>query len=432
MQLLRPLIGLIAATTIAVPCDAEVPSDVFVQSDQFYSPAVDVGNRFAIEETVSTAHQRYIDSMLAEGYPLHSIMLHAITEGMSISDATYLAVLAKPALAPEIYRTAKELLPLMPGWVCNLEADIDVRYPLYYPAESLGPAPAVAEVARRFFDAGELLGYRDPVSGSWTYPDWTRGEHHLRADIGELIAISRDERDATSAAGPDATWYQTRASRPGAGEGDPPVVLVSLYRNGRRIVVDAPESRLGALKQRGEQSVPVVLVYNDSRSIPLSDLASGSAATPEPYGQVTIDSVATRYFSTGERLAPPREWHDGDFHILAPLSDVQRLYRRTDTTEMASEVREQVAREIREEGFWPPVMVTLNAESGLVWADSQARLAIAADTGVEAVPVVFLYQQTRRFPPDARADCEPSVCRAVVAAGGDPETDSCPAVGDRS
>lgn len=430
MKLFRTA-GLIVFWGIAAPCGAEIPSDAFVQSDRFHSQEVDADNRFAIDDTVIEAHYRYVKSMLAEGYPLRSIILHALTQGVSVSDTAHLVTLGDPALGTAVYRTSLELLPLMPGWVCGLQDDIDLRYPIYYAADSLGAGPTIETVANRFFDNGELLGYRSPTGGDWTHPDWTKGEYHLQAALDELVALSRAERRDANASGQDGIWYQTRPSHATAGTDGVPV-LVSLYKRGRRIVVDTPESQLLALRQGGVATAPVVFIYNDGRSIPLSELVAGDPDTRKALDGVTIDAVAARYFQSGERVAPPREWHESDFHIMAPIDDIRKLYRRDGFTETAADARKQVEEEIQGEGFWPPVKITLNAESGLLWADSQARVSAADDLGLERLPVVFFYHEIRRFQCDAVADCEPAVCRAVASAGGDPGVDRCPPLRGRS
>ena len=431
MKLLRPAAGLVALASFAIPCGAEIPSDAFVQSDRFHSQEVEAENRYAIDETVNEAHFRYVKSMLAEGYPLRSIILHALTQGISVSDTAHLIVLVEHGLGADEYRASKELLPLMPGWVCGLMDDTDLRYPLYYPADSLGPEPTIEAVARLYFDEGRFLGYRNPAGGNRAHPDWTKGEYHLQANVDELITLSRAERRDANAGTQDGLWYQTRPNRPGAGEDGAPI-LVSLYKKGRRIVVDAPESRLVALRDSGTATAPVIFIYNGSHAIPLSELVAGDTDTRKALERLTVDAVANHYFRTGERVTPPREWHDSDFHILAPVTDIRKLYRRAAKTQDASKAREQVAEEIQGEGFWPPVKITLNVESGLLWADSEARVAAAEKLGLEQVPVVFFYHEIHRLPCAAEADCEAAICRAVVSAGGESGVDRCPAPGDRS
>lgn len=415
----------------AAPCNAEIPSDIFVQSDRLHGHEVDPTNRYAIEDTVNPAHFLYLKSMIAEGYPLRSTILHGLTQGISVSDTAHMITLADPALGTAVYQTTLEMLELMPGWVCGLQQDTDLRYPLYYAPDSAGASPTIEMVAKRFFDDGELLGYRRTPDGRWTHPDWTTGEHHLQANLDELIALSRAERRDPNSGGPDGLWYQTRPGHHTANDDDTPV-FVSLYKKGRRIILDTTEAHLLERRERGTATAPVIFIYNDSHAIPLSELVADSPQTPAALDALTIDAVATRYFQSGERLTPPREWRDSDFHIMAPIDDIQELYRRNWDTQKASDARKQVQIEIEGAGFWPPVKVTLNAESGLLWADSRSRVTAARGLGLEQVPVVFFYHEIRRFPCDADADCAPAVCRAVTSAGGDPGVDRCPPAGNRS
>ena len=176
----------------------------------------------------------------------------------------------------------------------------------------------------------------------------------------------------------------------------------------------------------------MVFIYNDSRAIPHSELVADSPQTQQALDALTIDAVTARYFRSGERLTPPREWHDSDFHVMASVDSIQQLYRRDWDAEKAADARKQVEQAVKGEGFWPAVKITLNADSGLAWADSRSRVTAAGKLGVERVPVVFFYNEIRRMACDAVADCKPAVCRAVASAGGDPGVDRCPLPGDRS
>jgi len=413
------LFGLMAAV-LPLSAPAEVPSDQHVQSDRLLSPDLDYRNTYAVGEVVSLAQLKYVESLLEREYPVRSIYLHATAQGISLSDATYLLTSTKPERAREFYAVAVDLMPSLPGWSCGDHPDIDLRYPMFYPASSLGSAPSVREVANRFFRDGRQVGFKETEYGRWGFPDITKGQFHFQADIDELIALARSEVEIADG---DIWWYQTGPGTQQPGSGGMPV-LVSLYKFDKSHAMDASVEQLERLRASGVRKVPVAIIYNDSYALPLSRACrvgeeNAASAVDTTSDLLTIRHVASSYFECRRRITPPREWHNGDFHILALFDEIDDIFYLPSRQEIAPERWEQLTKEVTENGFHPPMLVTLNLESGLMWANDRAKAAAAASLGMERIPVVFLFHELSREDCYATPECEPAVCRAAVAAGGD-------------
>lgn len=410
--------------------NAEIPSDIQMQSDRLYSPDVDSANQFAIGAVANRSNLEYIKSTLELGYPIRSVILHTAAQGISISDVVYLMTLADKTRAEEFYSVAVELLPEMPGWVCGTDIDLDLRYPKYYTADELGPGGRVVDVANRFFYEGQLIGFRSTEGKQWGFPDATKGQYHFKADVDELIGILKEERARTNS---NSWWYQPG---PGRTEADGMVLtplLVSLYKYDKSIAVDVSLEQLERLKAAGQTRVPVIIIFNDSFTLPISrECTVTDPSDPyKPYNhgpsELTLSFVAETYFNCHRRVTPPREWNEGDFHIMASLDELVSVFGLPERDDTNAKRWQKLEDEIKSEGFTRPLMVTMNLNSGLMWASERERIAIAADMGLERIPVVFLTHELTRENCNFVPNCWDAICLAAVAAGSDFTAQDCTA-----
>jgi hypothetical protein len=405
------------------PSQAETPSDFRIQSDRATFSGVDPDNAYAIDDQVYSANYRYIESLLADGYPLHSVILHAVSRGMTVSDTAYYLTLAEPDSAEEIWATFAELLPSLPSWVCSSELDMSYYTRSSYDLAELTGKPTIRAVAERFFANGERLRYRRPqnrASRDWEEPDWTRGEYHFKASIDELIALAQ----ADTFNGEQGWWYQSAAPAD-----DIAPVFVGLYRRNNEIVVDTPLQKLQAVKQTGTGEVPVIIVFNSAEYLPTYRLKSDLPRKPGESGatrsqrsnrgkdQPTISDVANAYFGQpfiGARVTPTREWHRRDYHIMAAVAEIDELFDLPEVRDLPAGERERHRAGLAQ-GFDQPVLVTLFGDAKKMWVDDPGRVAVAAGLGMREVPVAFFYHELRRYACNLPGACLPAAREAILA-----------------
>jgi hypothetical protein len=399
---------------------AETPSDFRIQSDRATLAGVDPANAHAIDDRIYAANYWYLESLLDDGYPLHSVLLHAVARGMTVSDTAYYLTLAAPAEAEEIWATLSELLPSLPSWVCSSELEMSYYRRSSYELGDLEGRPTIDAVAERYFANDERLQYRRPQKeqgSDWEEPDWTRGEYHLMADIGELIALA----GANTLDGRQGWWYRSAAPPDKNGP-----VFVGLYRRNSEIVVDTPLERLLEMEEAGRSLVPVIFVFNSPEYLPTYRLKrepgeAGTAAAGRD-GEPTIRDVADAYFGQafiGARVTPTREWHRHDYHIKAAVAEVDELFDLPAIGDLPAGERDRYRTELAQ-GFGQPVLVTLSGDAREMWLDDPARVAVAADLGITEVPLVFLYHDLRRYACNLPGTCLPAAREAILAVSGTP------------
>lgn len=404
--------------------NASLFEDDYVQSDRLFSPAFSADA--AAQGGANAAYLDYIRSLLDQKYPLRSIILHAVSQGISISDTAYLLTLAAPDRASQIYVTAIEMMQDMPGWVCSDHIDLELRYPVFYPVDRLGSRPRIADVAARFFERGEMVGYRRPGERAWRYPDIAKRESHFQASIDELIGLKLHQQQA---GGDDMWWYRPggRLSMPGV-DGMP--VLVSLYPTERAVLIDATLDQLRQFKADGAQKIPVVIFFNSALAMPTSGQCKAHAETAPAKASglanlITVDRVAENYSDCGRRLTPPRDWRAGDYHAMVSTSELQNRFGEPPKEEIPPEHWQVLEDGLKQEGFFPPLRITLNRDSRGLWTDERDRIAVAKELGIAEIPTVFLFHEISRESCALQPLCGKVVCRAVVAGGADFGIDEC-------
>lgn len=378
----RTILGIMISIA-SIPCalQAELGTDIHIQSDSD-SIRLDIDRRTFNE----------IQSFLEQGYPTVSVMLHGITMGLSINDVVYLAVKSNPQRAKEIYDTAVSLLPSLPGWAIQDEDSSD-RYYTNYAVSELGSQSTVTEVARRFFEQNMRLS---------PFPEWYEGAYHISVTTGEF------ERLRT-----DSWWYQEGNLQP-----DSPrsalnrPVFVSLYRDRNEIVIDTTTDRIRNARRQGVGELPVVFVYNDLRTRPISRYSA----------DVKVKEIVDDFFNRGLKLTPVPEWRQvGDYHMIASVAELMELLDIVDKKDVDPARWSAITEDIQNNGFNAPLLISLfNSGEGRIWANEPERLAAAAELGIDQIPVVFLYHDIRRPPCGQPIRSTALLCAAAIAAGADP------------
>lgn len=396
-----------ALAPISVTAFAEPLSDYRVESDRSTSTLVDSDNTYAINDKVFSDTRAYVKNLVDAGYPVASIVLHLVTRGMTVSDVAYYVSSADSELTQQIYLTVADLLPNLPSWVCDdrLSMDYVARPETQGEAGVLQPE-SIRDIASSYFSSDKKKLLLESGDDDWKYPDWDKGERHLTAPIDELIELARN----TAKDGRSAWWYRSSGTEHIPGQQGTPV-LVSLFSHDKSIVIDAGLDQLLAAKQQGVTSLPVVIIYNDSKYVPASSLALDGASDPAQGGSHSIEGVVTRFFSSGERLAPVREWHYGDYHFRADASELKALFDLSDPSGIDPAKLQQYAKDPSR-----PVLITVFYDSRSYWVDDPERVAALIEQGQTHIPVVFFYHQLQRYNCAIPATCLPAVANAIEAA----------------
>lgn len=384
--------ALLAATGWWGVTQAEIVSDIHVQSDADVV-RLDIDSR--------TYHE--IENFFKEGYPTASVLLHAVSLGMGIDDAVYLAVKADRQKAAEIYATAAGLLPSLPGWVCHSGANGSDRYHQEYSLKDLGPQPTIQEVANRFFNQNERIA---------PFPNWQHGGFHMMASVAELAKLVKP-----------AYWYKienTDTSKD-VRTGEKRPVFISLYRDTKEIIVDDNLHQIADAQKKGITKLPVVFVYNDHKFNPISK-----------YGKdVTLANVANQFFGNQEELTPVPSWEDGDYHLQVKTNEFDKLFKIPAKKDVDPARWAALEAQIKKDGFAnKPVLVSM-LQNKRMWVDSPDRIAVAESLGMKQLPtVVFFHSMDRQSCGVAATNCLNRICAAAVAAGADPTVcNAAPAAG---
>ncbi len=326
------------------------------------------------------------------GFPPATVMMYAVSQGMSIADAVYIAVKSDVDRAREFHDTAVSLLPSLPGWACQA-GSVQGRYLQELRLDELGSEPSIAAVATAYFEQDRRLA---------PFPDWQRGQHHLMASTAELVRLT----DANK------YWYAVRGMEGSEAASTQGVIPVSLYKHDRSILVDpAARDMIQNARRSGLDRLPVVIVYNRDNERYISDYQPG----------VSVKALAGKFFGESIELTPVPEWHAGDFHKLATLDELREVVEFPRREDISDQRWQAIVEELKTPGpkQRPLLLTLLGTGDGRLWVDEPYRLTAAEELGLPSLPVVFFYHNIDRRPCGAAADCEDQICDAAEAAGAD-------------
>jgi hypothetical protein len=375
-----------AALLATLSSSAEIRDDVHIQSD---------GD--AVRLDIDTRTYKDVLSFFEAGYPTASVILHAVSQGMSINDAVYLAVKANREAAEEIYSVATGLLPSLPGWVCHTSEWAAGRYPQDISVDELGPQPSILAVADRFFNNNERLV---------PFPEWQGGKAHMTAAVSELDALPRQE-----------WWYRTPGSTMSDDEVLAQPLFISMYAGDSTVLADNNLGHIDIAKRRGITELPVVVVYNQPNVYPVGELGPDAK----------VSDVAQRFFSAGQEITPVPEWAVGQYHVMAKRDELEQLFELPRKEDVNPQRWAQIEEDLQQNGFKKKPMLLSLVDNNRMWADDTTRLAVAKELGIEDVPVVYFFHGMNRLACGQSATlCADQICNALVAGGGDPAACNAP------
>ncbi|MCG6871791.1 MAG: hypothetical protein LJE84_05830 [Gammaproteobacteria bacterium] len=392
-------VALLAGTPALADPSGEIRRDIHIQT-----------GRDVVRLDIDTRTYREVLDFFQSGYPTASVLLHAVNLGMTINDAVYLAVKADREGAEQIYATATGMLPSLPGWACSSNRAAQGRYAPQYLLQELPPQPKIAEVARRFFKENKRLA---------PFPDWQLGKAHMPAQVSELEALvkkqeeQRNQEQAAPIPEKGPWWYlDAKGAQPPDSELVKRPVFVSLYKNGERIVVDNTLKQVEAARRLGLSELGAVFVYNEDYIYPVGDLGP----------KATVKDGASRFFGGGNEATPVPQWSNGNFHVLGKREELEQIFKIPEKKDVNEKEWKRLSEELQRDGFKKRPMLVSLLDSGRMWLDEPARVAVAKEQQMEDVPVVYFYHSSGRQACGVTAvPCQELVCDAVVAAGGDPK-----------
>ena len=335
-----------------------------------------------------------IGYFLNSSYPPETVLLHAVSQGMTIDRALYAAINSDPDRANEFYWKAIDLMPNLPGWVCPAVYDSNQYSPIYDVNDIPGQR-TVQEVAERFFNNNERMS---------PFPDWTKKEFNMLVEVDELMGLVGD-----------SFWYRPGPSQSGAGAHPRASILISLYKRGKQILIDADNAILDALKQAGKERVPVTFYYNQKRKTPVSTFGN----------DVTLNRLFKEFFSNGLEVTQVPFWPAGDYHLNVTPDELLEHFTIPDGQSIDPARYQEALEEMRQIGFnQSPMLITVLREGKLKVLAEPERARVAMDLGKSEIPVVLFYHQLNRQSCSAPTRCFNQISRAwscatTQAGGGD-------------
>ena len=321
------------------------------------------------------------------GYPIPSVLIHAVANGHSIDEAVFAAISTQPGRADEIYDIALSMLPYLPGWACG-SSDNQVDYFRTYRVTDLPGERTVKEIARRYFKERKELQ---------PFPDWPGGDFHMLAPVNELMELAGEEY-----------WYRHGPAQELPGANPRTSIMVALYDSGDRIVIDSGVEKLQELQRVGVDKAPVVFFYNREQQRPVSEFEA----------DVKLKDIIYAYFSKGIELTHPPLWQVGDYHLPVAISELEELFHIPSKDEIGESAYSKVVERLKRDGFKrTPIMVTLLGDTNGKFLAEAARVRAAADLGMTQVPTIVFYHSIDRLRCGAPASCLERICNAATCAG---------------
>ena len=366
-----------SALLMPVTASALYEDDVHISTD-----------RDNISEDVNSRAYNEIRAFMQQGYPIQSIFLHGVALGYSIDDVVFMSVRASPNDAGRFVDVALDMLPTLPTWACRDDTvGAEERYAPIAAASEFGEVTSLSTVSSKFFNENVRIS---PL------PDWSGNHVHLRVPTAELAELLGED-----------FWYRNAREDRAVNTG----VLVSLYRHEQQIVVDGSLGQVRDAIERGDASVPVVVLYNDDMHRPVSDFGEGPA----------LADVVSAYLGEEVKVTHVPDWRDpySDFHHVADIVEFEEFTTLPLREEIEDGRWNKIVAEIEADGFRrKPVIVSMYHDGSRVWIDQPDRLTAARELGIETVPVVYLYHSIDRLACGVApgSDCEERIRTAAELA----------------
>jgi hypothetical protein len=251
-----------------------------------------------------------------------------------------------------------DTLPKALDWPCSGAVAMGRKFATY----SLGDLKSknrAQEIAERYFEVPEVI---EPI------PNWIDGEYHEIFSVDELLRFSSPEY-----------WYFTAPDREFLDPKRPTALLVSMYVGITTAIVDNNAFDI-LRKLHGDDAIPVVFVFNDSNTVPISYFGEN----------VSLEEVFRAFTERGIKLADPPMWWLGDYHLTPTIEEFEKFFQIPALGDIDPETQDKLREDLAAHGFTrKPIIVNVLAESGTMAVDQPARIRVAADMGIQRIPTVM-------------------------------------------
>lgn len=245
-------------------------------------------------------------------------------------------------------------------WPCSTQAAKSRMFNTYS-LEDLSSDNKLKEIVDRYFEIPEVLS---PI------PSWLDSEVHGTFNYQDLIQFSSPEY-----------WYHPNADVPILSGKRPPALLVSLFVGTNQVVLD--NNVIDALRNElGSDEIPVVFLFNDSNSVPISYFGSN----------VSLEEVVKAFNERGIKVSDVPMWWQGDHHLSPTIEEFEKFFDIPALEDIPAERQAEIRRELETNGFTRKSMiVTLFAGTGAMAVDQPQRVRVAASMGFDRIPTAFSF-----------------------------------------
>jgi len=251
-----------------------------------------------------------------------------------------------------------EQLPEALDWPCSGTVAMSRKFATYAIGE-LSEKDRAAEIARRYFEIPEVI---EPI------PNWIDGEYHATFSVDELLQFSSPEY-----------WYFPNPDQDYLHPKRPTALLVSMYVGITTAIVDNNAFDI-LRKLHGDDEIPVVFVFNDSNTVPISYFGDN----------VSLEEVFTAFQERGIKLADPPMWWLGDYHLTPTIDEFEKFFDVPPLDEIPQDSQDSIREDLATYGFTrKPIIVSVLAEAGIMTVDQPRRIRMAAEMGITRIPTVM-------------------------------------------
>jgi len=248
--------------------------------------------------------------------------------------------------------------PSFLNWPCSGDAAQSRKFATYA-VEDLTDSSQIKEIIQRYFEIPEVI---EPI------PNYVDGDFHGTFSLNNIIQFSSPEY-----------WYFLNQDRPFLDKKRPQALLIALFLGTGQIAID--NNAVDALsKLYGNGEIPVLFVFNDANSVPISYFGEN----------VSLEEVFRAYVDRGIKVADVPIWWLGDYHLTPTIAEFELFFDIPALEEISADQQAALTASLEQNGFTnKPIIVTLLADSETMVIDQPERVRMAAELGFTRIPTAF-------------------------------------------
>lgn len=256
-------------------------------------------------------------------------------------------------------------IPQFLDWPCATDAASSRKFSTFAIADLTGQgmkgAKLAEEIVRRYFEIPEVI---EPV------PDWLEGEFHTKLAYADIIQFTSSEY-----------WYRPASDAALIDERRPKALQISLFVGTNTVVVDS--HRVDILRKHfGNEDIPVVFVFNDSNTVPISYFGPN----------VSLEEIHKAFNERKIKIADVPMWPLGDYTLAPTSGEFEKFFDLPELSDIDPIRREALTAQLETFGFSKkPAFVTLISGSGKLYVDDPALIRIALSIGIDRIPTALTF-----------------------------------------